>query len=382
MNTASTGGASPRSSEVALRERVKELTCLYGIAQLASQPGGSLEAVLQSIADLLPRAWQYPEIAAASIAFDGRSLASGRRAPAVASQRAGVTVGGQPRGSVEVRYCEARPELDEGPFLKEERSLIDAVARQVALIIERRQAEEEQARLQEQLRHAERLATIGQLAAGVAHEFNEPLSSILGFAQLAAKTADLPEPVRQDLSKIVSAALHAREVIKQLMIFARQTPPAETQVDLNDLVENSLGFLESRCARAGIRVVRRPAPGLPEITADAAQLSQVLINLVVNAIQAMPDGGTLTVETAARPGQVELTVSDTGVGMSKAIQEKIFLPFFTTKDVNQGTGLGLAVVHGIVTAHRGSIRVESAPGQGSRFEVRLPTSPSGAEERD
>jgi len=382
MATTSIGGASPRSSEAALRERVKELTCLYGIAQLASEPGGSLETVLQSIADLLPRAWQYPEVAAASIAFDGRSFASGRRTPAVASQRAGVTVRGQTRGSVEVGYCEARPELDEGPFLKEERNLIDAVARQVALIIERRQAEEDKARLQEQLRHADRLATIGQLAAGVAHEFNEPLGSILGFAQLAAKDLSLPEPVRRDLAKIVAAALHAREVSKQLMTFARQSPPAKTGVSLNSLVEDGLTFLESRCASNGISFLRRLAPDLPGITADPAQLNQVLINLVVNAIQAMPNGGALTVETLARPGQVALAVSDTGVGMSKDLQEKIFLPFFTTKDVNQGTGLGLAVVHGIVTGHGGSIRVESAPGQGSRFEVWLPTSPAGAGEGD
>jgi signal transduction histidine kinase len=117
------------------------------------------------------------------------------------------------------------------------------------------------------------------------------------------------------------------------------------------------------------------------VTADPAQINQVLINLVVNALQAMPSGGTLTVHTRALPGEACLVVEDTGVGMTAEVREKAFLPFFTTKDVNQGTGLGLAVVHGIVAAHGGSIAVESEPGRGARFEVRLPAAgPIGEQE--
>jgi two-component system NtrC family sensor kinase len=120
---------------------------------------------------------------------------------------------------------------------------------------------------------------------------------------------------------------------------------------------------------------------LPMITADPAQLKQVLVNLVVNAVQAMPDGGTLIVSTRASDSCVLLTVVDTGVGMSEDVREKILLPFFTTKDVNEGTGLGLAVVHGIVTSHGGSIKVESQPGHGTRLEIRLPvTGPGNTQE--
>ncbi|GAF91897.1 unnamed protein product, partial [marine sediment metagenome] len=217
-----------------------------------------------------------------------------------------------------------------------------------------------------------RLATIGQLAAGVAHEINEPLGNILGFGQLARKNPDLPDETAQDLDKIVIASLHAREVIKKLMMFARQAPPSKSQVNLNDLVEEGLSFFGERCAKAGIKLVRRLAPGLPEVTADPAQLNQVLVNLVVNALQAMTEGGSLAVETRASLDQAVLIVADTGAGMSREVQEKVFLPFFTTKDVNQGTGLGLAVVHGIVTAHGGTVRVESEEGRGTRFEIRLP----------
>jgi signal transduction histidine kinase len=255
------------------------------------------------------------------------------------------------------------------------------VAHQVALIIESRKAEEERARLQEQLRHADRLATIGQLAAGVAHELNEPLGNILGFAQLMQKAEGFPPQAGQDLEKIIKASLHAREVVRKLRLFARETPPQKTRVDLNELVEEGLYFIESRCAKAGIELVRSLAPDLPEITADKGQLHQVLVNLVVNSIQAMPGGGRLEIRTAAGEGCASLIVEDNGTGMTPEVRSKIFVPFFTTKDVNEGTGLGLAVVHGIVSAHGGGIEVQSQVGMGTRFTVRFPAArPESREE--
>jgi len=291
-------------------------------------------------------------------------------------QSATINVNGRNRGVIELVYAEKKPKLDEGPFLKEERSLIDAVARQVSLLIERREAEEDKSNLQNQLRHADRLATIGQLAAGVAHELNEPLGNILGFAQLAQKCPELPRQAEKDIEQIVAASLYAREVIKKLLLTARQMPPRKTQVNLNQVVEDGLYLFEARCAKEGIEVVRSLSPYLPEITADPGQLNQVLVNLVVNSVQAMPEGGRLTVQTLARGDHVSLIVEDTGVGMSEEIMKQIFIPFFTTKDVDQGTGLGLAVVHGIVTSHGGSIKVESEEDRGTRFEVQIPLTTS------
>ena len=358
--------------EAALRERVKELTCLYGIAQIAGRPGISLDAILQGIVELLPAAWQYPEITFATIVLDGRSYSTSGFRECRQKQIAEIVVSGAQRGIVEVVYAEEKPELDEGPFLKEERNLIDAIARQVALVVERRQAEEDSSKLQDQLRHADRLATIGVLAAGVAHELNEPLGNILGFAQLAKKCQGLPDSAKHDIEKIESASLHAREVIKKLLIFARQMPPEKRQVNLNHVVEEGLYFFEARCAKAGIELECSLAPGLPEITADAAHLNQVVVNLVMNALQAMPEAGKLTVRTQVCAHDVCLIVEDTGTGMSEEVLERVFVPFFTTKDVGEGTGLGLPVVHGIVTSHGGTIQVESKVGRGTRFEIRLP----------
>jgi len=359
-------------NHLALRERVKELTCLYSVAQLVERPSITLDQILQGIVELLPPAWQYPEIAVGRITLDGNTFATADSREGSWSQSAQILVSGQHRGVIEVAYLEDRPEMDEGPFLKEERNLIDALAQQISLIIQRRQAEEDKLRLQDQLRHADRLATIGQLAAGVAHELNEPLGNILGFAQLVKKCEGLPSLALEDVGKIEAASLHAREVIKKLLIFARQMPPQKTQVNLNEVVEEGLYFLESRCAKSGIELVCTLSPSPPQVTADPAQLNQVLVNLVVNAIQAMPDGGRLTVRTSVGEHYASLVTEDTGIGMSDEVKEQVFIPFFTTKDVGEGTGLGLAVVHGILTSHGGSVRVDSEVGRGSRFEIRLP----------
>jgi two-component system NtrC family sensor kinase len=361
-----------RRAQVELRERVKEMTCLYGIAKLEEQEGISLERILQGIVEILPPAWLYPEIASARITLDGRIFKTPCFREGGEKQTAEIIVDGQQRGTIEVIYWEKKPELDEGPFLKEERNLINTVAREIALIIERKQSEREKEKLQDQLRHADRLATIGQLSAGVAHELNEPIGSILGFAQLIQKNPAMPDQAQKDIEKIMKASLHAREVIRKLMLFARQMPPQKTSVNLNQIIEEGLYFLESRCAKEGIKVVRQLAEDIPEVTADPAQMTQVLVNIVVNAIQAMPEGGQLTIQTETSGKFVLLIVEDTGMGMKEKEVKQIFLPFFSTKDVGKGTGLGLAVVHGIVTSHGGSIQVDSKVSEGTRFTIQLP----------
>ena len=344
------------SARAALTERVKELTCLYGIAQIAGQPGMSLDEVLQSVVELLPAAWQYPEIASARITLDDTAYETPGFREGPQKQTAAIVVSGSARGAIEIVYVEQKPELDDGPFLKEERNLIDEVARQVAIIIERRQAAKDKLKLHAQLRHADRLATLGMLAAGVAHELNEPLGNILGFAQLARRCSGVPASASKDIEKIEAASLQAREIIQKLLVFARQRPPEKARVNLNQVVQDGLYFVEARCAKEGIELVRELSPNLPEITADPAQLNQVLVNLVVNALQSMSGAGRITVRTGFCDSNVRLVVQDTGAGMSKDVLEKIFVPFFTTKDVGQGTGLGLPVIHGIVTAHRGATR--------------------------
>ncbi len=361
-----------RQLQVELRERIKELTCLYDIAKLATKPGISRDEILGEATELLPPGWLYPEATVARITVDDATFATAGFERAVALMKSSIVIGGENRGLVEVGYTTEKPDLDEGPFLREERHLLQAVAGEISKIVEQKQMQSEKERLQEQLRHADRLATIGQLAAGVAHELNEPLASILGFAQLSQKTDGLKDQTRQDLDKIAAAALHAREIIRKLLLFARERPTDKHRLQLDDVVSNGLYFLASRCARAGIELKMELSDASAEVVADQSQLIQILTNLVVNSIQAMPEGGRLTVGTKGGENCAALWVADTGSGMSREIQEQMFNPFFTTKSDDQGTGLGLSVVHGLVVSLGGRIEVESAIDIGTKITVCFP----------
>lgn len=361
------------SADSALRERIKELECLYAIAEIASATTATLQEVLQRIADMLPAAWLLPDHARSRIVFDGLEMyGGGRRLPEGVRQETPIVVRGVSRGAVTVGYPRARLRHAGSAFLADEQRLLNEVARQIARIVERKDDQRAHETLQEQLRHADRLATVGRLASGVAHELNEPLGSILGFTQLMEKTPRMPRGALADLAKVRAAALHARDVIRKLMVFARQAPPQFSSVNLNRIVEESAGLWTWRCEDAGVDVVYKLDPKLPSIVADGQQILQVITNLAVNAMHAMTEGGTLTVATGYEKGWVELTVSDTGPGIPPEILSRVFDPFFTTKDVDQGTGLGLSLVHGIVAAHGGSIQVESKVGRGARMHVRLP----------
>ncbi len=356
---------SPEDSVFALKERIKELGCLYRIAELANMPELEVTDFLQQALSLIPPAMQYPEYASAKLVAHGMSFYSENFKDSKSFLSAAIITQLSSQGSLEVYY----PDNLGLQFLPEEDKLIETIAQHISLIIERKSIQENNAKLQEQLRHADRLATIGQLSAGIAHEINEPLSAILGFAQLVLSEAQLAEEVKEDVQKIVNASLHAREVVRKLMLFSRQVPPKMVPVDINKLIEDGFYFLENRCAKQGVQIVRDLDPKIPKVIADPSQMHQVLVNLSVNAMQAMPDGGLIQISTRLVNNALQISISDTGVGMDADVLQRIFIPFYTTKDIDQGTGLGLSVVHGIISAHNAAIKVESTPGKGSTFRI-------------
>jgi signal transduction histidine kinase len=357
--------SSSEDTVFALRERIKELSCLYRIAELANRPELETTAILNSCVSFIPAALQYPEAACARLVINNQEYQSENFKTSNTYLYAEVSTQLSAHGMLEVYYVDGLGYT----FLIEEEKLIETLAQHISLILERRNIQEYNAKLQEQLRHADRLATIGQLSAGIAHEINEPLSAILGFSQLVLAENTLPEPAKQDMQKIVNATLHAREVVRKLMLFSRQVPPKMVAVDINRLIEDGFYFLENRCEKQGVQIIRQLSPNLPSVIADPGQMHQVLVNLSVNAMQAMPDGGKIFVSTRQEGERVLLSIRDTGEGMDADIVQRIFIPFFTTKDIDQGTGLGLSVVHGIISAHDAEIKVESEPGKGSEFTI-------------
>ncbi|MFA7257475.1 MAG: histidine kinase dimerization/phospho-acceptor domain-containing protein, partial [Kiritimatiellales bacterium] len=275
---------------------MKELSCLYEISQISSRPAASLPEILQGVATALSAAWQQPDSASARVRMDHDEFCSGAKMLPGCGLSEPVVVRGECRGEIAVGYPALSPEVAP-TFLEEEVRLLGEVARQVGLIVDRRETAAEQERLHAKLRHADRLSTLGQLAAGVAHELNEPLSGILGFAQLLDKTPGLPDQAHKDIEKIKAATLHARDIIRHLMTFARQTPPCDARTNLNRIIQDSEAIWGARCSAAGVHLDYALNENIPEIVADNRQLQQVITNLAVNAIQAMPDGGTLRIET-------------------------------------------------------------------------------------
>ena len=225
--------------------------------------------------------------------------------------------------------------------------------------------------LEDQLRKTERLAELGTLASGMAHEIGTPMNVILGRAELLMrKTTD--ESTRRGLEIIVTQVERITKIMNQLLSFARKRPSEQQDVDLVELARNVQDMLLEKFNSSNIQVVNEFSPDLPHAWADADHLSQVLLNLVLNACQAMPGGGTLTLTLCQKEDRIELRVRDTGLGIPENQISKIFDPFFTTKPVGEGTGLGLTVVHGIIQEHNGTIRVDSTPTQGTTFTISLP----------
>ena len=224
----------------------------------------------------------------------------------------------------------------------------------------------------QQVGRSEQLASVGRLAAGVAHEINNPLTGVLAFADLLREKENLDAQDREDLDLIIRETKRAREIVKGLLDFARETPQVKTQVNINDLVRQTILLLGKRDAMQDIQLVEALAEPLPQVLGDKNQLQQVLINLSLNACEAMPNGGTLLLATSAEDGRIGIEVTDTGCGIKKEHLDKVLEPFFTTKPVGKGTGLGLSVSYGIVQQHGGTLEVDSQEGKGTTFKVTLP----------
>jgi len=232
---------------------------------------------------------------------------------------------------------------------------------------------------QQQIMKSERLATLGQLAAGVAHEINNPLGAVLMYAHLSLEEMETQDPRRKNLEKMVGEATRCKDIVKGLLDFARQTEPKVEESDVNEILKRTLSLLENQALFHNVRIIRAFSPNLPKVMTDSSQIQQVFTNIILNGGEAISGQGDLTIATRTSPDgkSIEIEFTDTGCGIPRENLEKIFDPFFTTKEVGHGTGLGLAVSYGIIARHRGTIEVKSELGKGTTFIVRLPRKDGG-----
>ena len=240
--------------------------------------------------------------------------------------------------------------------------------------LELEKAYNELQQLQSHLVQAEKLAYLGKLAAGIAHEINNPLTSVLGIASFLLKKMSEDDPMNEDFQLIVEETKRCKRIVEDLLEFSRQREPEKSPADINKIIEESLVIIEKQHFFHNISIIKKFCDQLPEVMIDKSQIKQVFMNMILNAYDAMPDGGALTVETALTDDGkfIDIKFIDTGTGILEADIPRLFDPFFTTKGKAKGVGLGLSVSHSIITRHGGDISVASTVGQGSTFTIKLP----------
>ncbi|MGE0448193.1 MAG: ATP-binding protein [Vicinamibacterales bacterium] len=374
-----------------LGERMKELRLLHHAAQLLQKSRDLDRHLLEEFVAMMPTAWQFSDDCVARIVYQDIEASSPRWRTSPWTQGASFSTSSG-IGLLEVAYLSEHPPADEGPFLTEERALIDSLARMLRSHIEEQIAEQQRRALETQLRQAQKMEALGTLAGGIAHDFNNLLMAIGGNTELAL--GELPEhsPARESLEEVVKAHHRARDLVKRILLFGRKQKSTRQATELAPVIDEALKLLRASLP-ATVEIRTTLPPHLPLVMADATQIHQIVLNLATNSAYAMrAAGGVLSVgldlvtvadahDTPSHdlaPGpHVRLTVRDTGSGMSEAVRERLFEPFFTTKG-HAGTGLGLSVVHGIVRDHGGSITVETQLGFGTTFRIYFPVTASAA----
>ncbi|MBW1862336.1 MAG: PAS domain S-box protein [Deltaproteobacteria bacterium] len=486
-----------RKNTYKLSKRVKELNCLYSISKLGQRRRLSLEEILQRIVDLMPPAWQYPKITCARVILEGQEFRTRNFNETIWKQSGDIIVHGQPSGTLEVCYLKKRPANDEGPFLKEERSLINAIAERLERIIERKRAEKallesekrfrdlvenapigiliiqndqivyrnpEQEKLygplprsleftdfefihpddvekfkkfyqdmtsgkvrtldtdfrlypvgkkggrldmkwaycraslikyqgkeaillnvmdmtrarelEHLLRIQDKMTSLGRVAAGIAHEIRNPLSGINIYLNTLEKIYDREESldkVKEILGQLQSASSKIESVIRRVMDFSKPGTPKFVLTDINQAIEETIKLSSVTMRKRGIKIEKALTEDLPPCHADPQLIEEVILNIITNASEAMKsmDGAKkIEVSSSIENNNILVKVSDSGPGVPSSLKDKIFDPFYTTK--NGSTGIGLSLAHRIITDHGGSLNISKSKWGGAEFVIEIP----------
>ena len=362
-----------------LRERIKELNCLYGISKLVENSRGSLDRILQGTVNLIPISWQYPESTCARIVVNGKLFETENYQETIWKQEANIRKHGEYIGIVEVYYVDEHPEADEGPFLKEERNLIDAIGERLGHIVERIHTEIELREYREKMFRAEQLASLGTIGSAIAHQLSQPLSVIRMSIQKTLRNLrkiDCPDIVKEVLDDSLDQVSHASSVVKGFLALGHTFSKEKiSNINIYKTAVKTRAVFNEAAKRAKIElIVEKTLKRLPTIKGMPGEIEQMFFVLVQNAIQAAKANRAqwFKISGSVKEGQIELKFSDSCGGIEPDNLDQIFEPFFTTKPAEQGTGLGLAILKQIVKDHNGSVRVDSKLGEGTSFYVTFP----------
>ncbi|WP_157207920.1 sensor histidine kinase [Mariniflexile maritimum] len=359
------------STELALNERIKELTCLYDISTIiVNSDVETLEDTIKAIAFSLKKAFRFPIDTHIVIATSTIKVETFNTKESPIKLVENIVVFNKFEGSI-AAYLDAS-KFDMDHFLKEERRLLNNVALKLGSLLERVEIQKGETSLKRQMERADRLNILGELTAGIAHELNTPLANILGFAELLKDSLKHDKVNLADLDKIIQNAIFSREVVKKLMFFACEMPQEMTKVNIVPSIKDAINLLDATFRKQEVKYVVKIEEEELWLRADTVQLTQIIFNLIMNAIYFSPKNGLVVISAFQTDKDIVLKISDEGPGLSEQAHEKIFQPFFTTKPAGEGSGLGLSVVQGIVSSHKGSILATNNSPKGTTFTVSLP----------
>ena len=359
------------SAEDKLKERIKELTCLYNVSSfIANSDLDNLKPTWQAIAFSLQEAIRYPKEASVELKIEDEIISTGIHSTDNVYIMSVIKKFNVPNGFIKVGYSKSK--YKKNGFLNEEIRLLNKIALEIGNLFERKQIIESEALTRRQIERADRLGILGEITAGIAHELNTPLANILGYTELLKDEFKDKQLVLKDLDKIINSAIYSREVVKKLMFFSCDMPHQMEFLNIVPIIEDAIGLLSPNFIKKSLHCHVDIEKQEILLRVDAIQLTQVIFNLVINAVYFSPVKGQIHVMVSDTEKQVVLKISDQGSGIHTDSSENIFNPFFTTKPVGDGSGLGLSVVHGIVKSHKGTITFEENKPKGTIFIIKLP----------
>lgn len=357
--------------EKALKERIKELTCLYEVSSSISNTNAEdVEETLKAISKSLQKAFLRPKKTSIQITIDDLFICTEKQIENRPSIQSEIKIFNKSRGMVVCTLNKGNFTTED--FLKEEQLLLNNVALKIGDLFERIEIQKSEAALKSRMEHADRLGILGEITAGIAHELNTPLANVLGFAELLKSDFKEDKKVVADLDKIIENTMFSREVIKKLMFFACKMPQEKKRVNLVPIIKSAVNLLDASFRKEKIKYLIKIEDETLWLKADPIQLTQILFNLLMNAIYFSPKESLVVLEALQTKEDIVLKISDEGSGFTPEALEKVFQPFFTTKPMEDGSGLGLSVVHGIVASHKGTIKAENKPNKGAIFTIALP----------
>lgn len=359
----------PTTTKEKLKERIKELECLYEISTIVNQNYDDVDQIFEAIILSLKKAWRFPYNVIVELKIEDKLFLTDALPEQTIFQYTKIITYKQELGYIKVHY--PSPEFKQENFLQEELILLFTITNEINAFYEKHLSREREALLKQNAVRVDRLSILAEITAGIAHELNTPLGNILGYAELILQNK-LEEQTKQDLLKITNAAIYSREIVKKLMFFSCEMPYSMEVLEVKPILLQVISFLEPKFNKQGVTYQLDFENSKLKSQLDNVQFTQVLFNILLNALYVSPKGSTIKISVTNDDTYFYIEISDEGSGITDELKTIVFDPFYTTKPLGDGTGLGLSVVHGIIKSHKGDIKISDNKPNGAIFTIMLP----------